>query len=100
MKTFKDLIFKEHYLSKSAKDFPSPLKEQCLNAKQAVMDFPNGYGISVLLGECFYSNGVDTYEIGVIKDGALCYNTDITNDVIGYLSEDEVSKVMKKIQEL
>jgi hypothetical protein len=94
MKTFKDLIFKEHYLSKSAKDFPSPLKEQCLNAKQAVMDFPNGYGISVLLGECFYSNGVDTYEIGVIKDGALCY------DVIGYLSEDEVSKVMKKIQEL
>jgi hypothetical protein len=48
MKTFKDLVFKEHYLSKSAKDFSSPLKEQCLNAKQAVMDFPNGYGISVL----------------------------------------------------
>lgn len=48
----------------------------------------------------FYSNGVDSYEVGVLKGGTLCYDTPITNDVIGYIPAAEVSDIMRKIQEL
>lgn len=65
MKTFKDLIFKEYPISKEAEKFPLSIRKKYLNAKQAVIEFPNGYGVSVLLGECFYSNGVDTYLTGL-----------------------------------
>ena len=63
-----------------------------MKAKHAVMRFDNGYGISVVKGNMFYSNGVDTYEVGILKEGVLCYDTPITDDVIGYVSADEVSK--------
>lgn len=39
-------------------------------ARQAIMEFENGYGVSVLFGEAFYSNGIDTYEVAILKDGA------------------------------
>ena len=64
------------------------------------MDFENGYGISVIFGSMFYSNGIDTYEVGILKDGILCYDTPITDDVIGYITADEVTDIMRKIQEL
>lgn len=67
---------------------------------RAVMDFDNGYGISVIFGRDWYSNGVDTYEIAVMKDKAICYDTPITEDVIGNLTKQEVSDIMKQIQEL
>ena len=67
---------------------------------QAVMNFGNGYGVSVLLGEMFYSNGVDTYEVAVLKDGHLCYDTPITDDVLPRLSEEEVTYVMHLVQML
>lgn len=84
MKTFKDLEFKK--------------RPVC--GFQAVMNFNNGYGVSVLLGNMFYSNGKDTYELAVLEDGYLCYTTPITENVLGYLTEDEVTEVMRKIQEL
>ena len=68
--------------------------------KQAKMNFENGYGISVIFGSMFYSNGIDTYEVGILKDGILCYATPITDDVIGYITADEVTDIMRKIQEL
>jgi hypothetical protein len=64
------------------------------------MLFKNGYGVSVLRGTLFYSNGVDTYEVAVLKDGHITYHTKITNDVLGHLSKKEVTEVMKKVQEL
>ena len=93
MKAFKDLVFYEHPIALSSLNDHK-------DAKQASMAFNNGYGISVLLGNCFYSNGIDTYEVAVIKDGMICYTTPIANDVIGYITEQQVSDVMKKIQEI
>lgn len=94
MKQFKDLVFNPH-----------PIAIECgiknyENAKQAVMYFNNGYGVSVVFGSCFYSNGIDTYELAILRDADICYDTEITNDVIGYLTSDEVSKIMKQVQEL
>lgn len=89
MKTFKDLEFKEHQLAKFYK-----------GAKQAIMEFENGFGVSVIFGSCFYSNGIDTYEVAVLKNGSLCYDTIITSDVLGGLTESEVSEVIQKVQNL
>ena len=90
MKTFKDLKFEPHSISKSG--FPG-----YEGAKHATEIFENKYGVSVLFGSCFYSNGKDTYEVAVLFDGSITYSTDITNDVMGHLSEDEVTEVMLKV---
>jgi len=66
----------------------------------AKMDFPNGYGISVVLGEQNYSNGVDTYEVAVLKGENICYDTAITDDVMGWQDTNEVTEIMKQIQNL
>lgn len=86
MKTFKDLEF-----------------VYCIwnpDATMSTMDFENGYGVRVVLGSDFYSNGVDTYELAVTKEGHLCYDTPITDDVLGYLTEEEVTKIMEQVQNL
>lgn len=100
LKQFKDLVFKQHELAKDALFFSSPIREEYMNARHAVMQFDNGYGISVLKGTMFYSNGTDTYEVAVLDNNGICYNTSITNDVIGYIDADEVSGIMRRIQEL
>jgi len=88
MKTFRSLIFKPHFNTLDK------------NAKKAFCEFDNGYSVSVVFGDMFYSNGVDTYELAIFKGDEICYNTDITNDVMGYLTHFEVTEVMKRVQEL
>ena len=41
-----------------------------------VEDSGNGYGWSIV-----YLQGQEMYELAVLKNGNLCYNTDITDDV-------------------
>lgn len=93
MKTFKDLKFLPHSLSEQGLSRHS-------NAKQAEMEFENGYGISVIFGSCFYSNGIDTYEIAVLYNGSITYSSGIADDVVGYLTARQVTSYMKKIQKL
>ena len=93
MKTFKDLKFEKHSIAKSG-------IESYQNAKQATENFENNYGVSVIFGNCFYSNGKDTYELAVLYDGDITYNTEITDGVLGHLSEEEVSDIMIKVQNL
>jgi len=92
MKLFNDLKFEPHSLSNEI--------EQLSRAKRASEKFENGYGVSVLFGSAFYSNGINTYEVAVLYEGEVCYSTDITDDVMSNLSEQEVSEVMTRIQNL
>lgn len=92
MKTFDDLSFETR---------PDTNGE----AKQAIMFFPNGYGVSVLFGRSYYSNGLDTYELAVIYRFyamyLIAYNTGITTDgVLANLTKDEVTEAMIKVQKL
>lgn len=89
MKTFKDLEFKDRQGAVSA-----------FFSKYAHLKFDNGYGISVIQGTCAYTDKEHPYEVAVLKDGNLCYDTHITNDVIGYCTEEKVNLIMKQIQEL
>lgn len=86
MKQFKDLQFKKH---------PQ------LNGVVSRITFDNGYGASVVKHEFSYGGDKGLYELAVLdKDGELTYDTPITNDVIGYLREIDVTDVMEKIQKL
>jgi hypothetical protein len=86
MKTFKDLEFKKH--------------EWARVSKQAVIYFKNGYGVSVLLGTAFYSNGKNTYELAVLYNGQLTYSTPITDSVLPHITEEEVTNAMIEVQKL
>jgi len=86
MKTFKDLEFKEH-----------PINDGVVSR----IVFENGYGASVVRHEYSYGGKDGLYELAVLNnDGDLTYDTPITNDVLGYLSDKDVTEVLIKIQQL
>lgn len=63
--------------------------------------FANGWGASVINSPMAYTSSEDQYEVAVIgRDGRLNYTTDITDDVLGHLSVDEVREVLRQIAEL
>jgi hypothetical protein len=63
--------------------------------------FENGYGASVVRHEYSYGGKDGLYELAVLNsDGELCYDTPVTNDVIGYLRDIDVTDVLAKIQQL
>lgn len=69
--------------------------------KRAVVSFENGYMASIVIGAYSYGGPEGLYEIAVLDGtGAITYNTHITNDVIGYLNEQEVEEVLQQISEL
>jgi hypothetical protein len=86
MKTFNDLEFKDD-------------KQRGLSAAKIIFD--NGYGASVVKGEHTYGGRDGLYELAVLgQDGKLTYETPVTDDVEGYLNEDDVTILMKQIQNL
>ena len=86
-KTFDDLVFEPHAIG---------------SGTHAILEFSNGYAVSVICGEIFYSNGIDTYEIACLKDGYCFYpnGTSFEDDVCGYRTKDEITELMKEIQDL
>ena len=69
--------------------------------KKARMHFDNGFGVSVVSHSYSYGGRDGLYEVAVLdSNDELTYDTPVTNDVIGYLTEEEVSDVMKQVQEL
>lgn len=70
------------------------------NGEQLIFEFKNGYGASVLTGKVAYGGINGLFEIAVTRNGYLCYDTPITNDVIGYLTIDEALKTLDDIEQL
>jgi len=87
MKTFKDLKF-------------NPNNPDDSNDVHAIIEFDNGYGASVLSTSFSYGGKNGLYELAVLKDGDLCYTTPITNNVLGWLNESDVNKILTDIQNL
>jgi len=86
MKTFNDLEFKQDI-------------QRGLNAARVMFD--NGYGASVVVGPHTYGGEDGLYELAVLdSNGELTYETPVTSDVEGWLSEDDVTKLMEQIQKL
>ena len=69
--------------------------------KKARMHFDNGYGVSVVSHSYSYGGRDGLYEVAVLdSDDNLTYDTPVTNDVIGYLTEEDETDVMKQVQDL
>lgn len=97
MKTFKDLTFEPHHRGEGM---------------QAVLQFDNGRGISVITGgSWFFTTDDKPYEVAFFKRGGglgcvylvpdtvLVEDTD-DNDVQGYCTEEDVTRIMEAIQKL
>jgi len=75
-----------------------------MGGTQKVYKFPNEYGASVIqfCGSYGYDDG--KWELGVVKwDGGgykLTYETPITDDVLGYLTWEDVEKHLAEIKSL
>lgn len=75
------------------------------NGIQSVVRFENNYGASVIKHDYSYGSKQGLYELAVIKydesdNWDLCYDTPLTNDVLGYLSEAEITTYLMQIEQL
>lgn len=67
--------------------------------RQRIYEFANGYGASVVSDGYGSSQGL--YELAVLdSDGRLTYDTPIADDVIGFLTEEDVEETLAKIEAL
>ena len=71
---------------------------------QYIFRFKNDYGASVIKHEGSYGNLNDLWELAVIKwngnDWDIDYETPITGDVLGHLTDDEVRCALSDIRSL
>jgi hypothetical protein len=71
---------------------------------QARHFFDNGYGISVIRSQYSYGGSEDLYEVAVLKgeeeDYTLYYESEITDDVLGFQSEEQIESVLFEIEKL
>lgn len=63
-----------------------------------VVEYDNGYGASIICIEPDEANR--KYEVAVIHEGCLCYDTPVTNDVVPYCNVAEVEHVLEDIANL
>lgn len=73
------------------------------NSNQLLYKFSNGYGASVITGG--YGDADCPYELAVVKfdpedNWDLCYDTEITSDVLGWLTTNEVMALLNRIEDL
>ena len=87
MKTFKEIEFKTN-----------PMGEEFGIVSRTKLD--NGYEVSVVQSPHSYGGDKGLYELAIFKDGEICYDTPITNDVIGYLRPEDVMDVIAKLEKL
>ena len=71
---------------------------------QNVFKFNNGYGASVVKHNYSYGGDRGLWELAVLLyDGdssSLTYDTSITDDVLGWLTEEDVKETLVKIEQL
>jgi hypothetical protein len=72
---------------------------------QAIIKFENNYGASVVKHDYSYGGKDGLYELAVIQydengEWDICYDTPITDDVLGYLTEDNVTDYLTQIEQL
>lgn len=95
--SFSDIEFKPYFTEEEV-NFIKKLKlmKDADKYMQGVVEFENGFGVSVLLGQLFHSDGEDTYGVAVTYDGHIInrYNEQW---VECFLNRDEVEKLMNNV---
>lgn len=63
---------------------------------QAIVNFDNNYGASVVKSNRSYGGKEGLYELAITYNGDICYDTYITNDVLGHLTPEDITKLLEK----
>lgn len=97
---FKDLKFEKW---REAPSYYEPL-QRVVFGKRAKVDFPNGYTVSIILGhedDDSYSNGVNTFEVGVF-DRITGEGLDVIGDdgIKKYAAKSEVEYILSMVEAL
>ena len=75
-----------------------------LDGTQDIYRFDNDYGASVIRHRYSYGGNRGLYELAVIyfdgDDWSITYNTPITDDVLGWLRESDVTNTLLEIKKL
>jgi len=95
MITFDNIEFKQHVTG---------------NGVHGLIFFPGGYGLSVVRyrhpsgGGSYTSNDTEDYEVAIIKgrkgNWKICYDTILTNDVLGFQTKEDINKIINHVQRL
>ena len=69
---------------------------------QAIVEFPNGFGASVIKSDTSFGGKSGLFELAVLdnENGNINSTTDITDDVIGWQDEDDIDRVLTAISKL
>lgn len=96
--SFSDIEFKPYFTEEEVNFIKKiRLMSDADKSMQGVVEFENGYGVSVLFGRWpFQSNGKDTYEVAVTYDGHII-NRDNNEWVECFLNRYEVEKLMNNV---
>lgn len=80
----------------------TPIHPYFAGAEWRLYEFPNGWGASVVRGGISYGRNGGLWELAVTEGlrGPLNYSTPITDDVEGWLDEDEVEELLQEISRL
>lgn len=80
-------------------------EREWLGGTQEVYKYENGFGASVIRGPYTYGGEEGLWEVAVLNNFQgqkyhLCFSTKITDDVLGYLTREQVEEVLKRIEML
>lgn len=68
---------------------------------QHLVDFPNGYGASIVQHYGSYGGDEGLWELAVLnRKGKLDYTTPITDDALGHLTSEKVGEILLQIHAL
>jgi hypothetical protein len=62
--------------------------------------FDNGYGASVICNFGSYGGQDGLFEVAILKGDDICYDTNITNDVVGWCDFDKVAEILERVKNL
>lgn len=70
------------------------------NTYRNTISFDNGYSASIVSNEYSYGGDRGLFEVAVIFDGQIVYDTPITSDVMGFLGFSQVAEALEAISKL
>ena len=67
---------------------------------QKFVEFSNGYAASIVSNDMSYGSDRGLFEIAILYNNNIVYDTGLTEDVIGFLDFQEVADTLKQIEQL
>lgn len=83
--------------------YPCEYYMDAIKTHHWVFNFDNKYGVSVIGGgqpnvlSMIYGDGKNNFEVAILRNGAIVYDTPLTNNVLPYQTTDDVRKILDTV---